>query len=205
MLWRSITILLMSAFLVGANADIYRTVSPDGSVVFTDKNVNGDAEKVKLKPVSVSKPATEVTLTPQDLQLPAKTTSSADGYYTSVKIMTPQDGDTLWNQPKTPVVVGVTPPLQPGDKVQLKMDGKVVRTNTTGSFELDYVERGIHTFEAQVLNAQGKVLRYSKTIKVYVQRTGLNNRAGKLNVTFIRPSGSYSLANLASLIAGVIK
>ncbi|MDF1797102.1 MAG: hypothetical protein P1U63_11260 [Coxiellaceae bacterium] len=205
MLWRSIAILLMSMFLVAGYADIYRTVAPDGSVVFTDKNIDGDAEKVKLKPVSVSKPASNPTLTPQDLQLQTKTTSSTDGYYTSVKIMTPQDGQTLWNQPKTPVVVGVTPPLQPGDKVQLKMDGKVVRTNDTGSFELDYVERGEHTFEAQVLNAQGKVLRYSKTIKVYVQRTGLNNRAGKQQFTLKRLELPVTLASVTKFIAGVLK
>ncbi len=202
---RSIICLLCIVLITTVNAEIYRTVAPDGSVVFTDKDVNGDAEKVKLKPVSISKPATTITLTPQDLQLNTKSTSSADGYYTSVKIMTPQDGDTLWNQPKTAVVVGVTPALQPGDKVQLKMDGKVVRTNTTGSFELDYIERGIHTFEAQVLNAQGKVLRYSKTIKVYVQRTGLNNRAGTQTVTFNRVNAPVSLASVVNLIAGVIK
>ncbi len=173
---RKLIMLLCSLMLVSAQADIYRTVSPDGSVVFSDQDVNDQSVKVKLKPVSVSKPASNVTLTPEDLQLKSPSTKPSEGYYTSVKVMAPQDGQTLWNEPKTAVVVGIQPALQPGDKVQLKMDGKVVRTNATGEFELEYIERGEHRLQAQVVNAEGKVLRFSKSIKIYVQRTNLNNR-----------------------------
>src|SRR5262245_1832375 len=109
-------------------ADIYKVVDANGNVTYTDKPTSNNAVPVtipkgntapatpqqkSLPDVTDTNTSTTVTTTNQDTKKP----------YTQFAISSPQDQDTLQNQPTLSVKLNVVPALQEGDVIQVYVDG----------------------------------------------------------------------------------
>ena len=81
--------------------------------------------------------------------------------YQSVRIVAPEPESTVHdNNGNLAVTVSVSPPLRAdaGDTLALLLDGKVAASGTMRHFELQGIDRGSHTLQAQVSAADGTVL-----------------------------------------------
>lgn len=181
---RWIALLLGLCVVSLAVADIYKTIGPDGSVIFSDKPVDQQSTEVKLKPVSVSTSKQNTPkLTPQMLK-PDENLPPVQK--PSINFIKPSDGETIWNQADIEVVTQVQPDLAKGDRVRLLVNNKAVQTNDTGKFELTYFERGTQYLRAEIIGNDGQVKASTKSITIYVHRTIIKYRIVPSSITGVK-------------------
>ena len=169
---RLITLLLtlsLSLCSTVASAEVYRWIDADGNVVY------GDDPPKKTGATRVELPT--LTVADSYKATPVKSTAQAEASeteYTSFKIASPANGDTLRaNDGAISVSVDLQPALKPGDVITLYLDGKQVGTGETMSFSLTEVARGEHTVFALVSNKQGEVVKNTEGAKFNVLRASL--------------------------------
>lgn len=155
------------AVTTSLQADIYKWTDSDGNVHFSDKQ-HQDAEIIKLPPIQVYSPQ------PQNEQ-PAQNSNQNPVRaieYSSIQFNQPVDQATIWsNQGNFPINLDIEPELAPNDTLQLLLDGEPIgKPQNSTSFQLTGVNRGSHTLQAQILNAQGEVLKSSETITIFLHR-----------------------------------
>lgn len=147
---------------------MYKKVDKDGKVVFTDKPIPGskavtiktDVNVVKTPKPTFRKPSTDK---PDDSE-------KKPFQYKMLAIDTPKDDEGIRaNDGNVNVVIAITPNLQEGHSVQLRLDG-----NDTGQpqkipyFSLSGVERGTHQLQAVVINdGSGDVVQSSDSISFH--------------------------------------
>lgn len=168
---RSCLIIALSMMLsVSAQATIYQTKSSDGSTVFSDTPLGAKSSAVQLKPLSVSNNANKpASLSPGLLDL--KTDATQTSKAVTVQIRHPQNGETLWNQPKIKVESDVAPALPEGAAIWLLVDGRRYASNESGQFVIENMDRGIHALRLEVISKAGKTQARSSAVKIYVHRT----------------------------------
>lgn len=143
---------------------IYRTRMPDGSFKLSDEPENDSSEAIKLHELPevgtvvprrpVAKPA------PQE---PAAPTFVAADY--SLAISAPSDGQTFVHPDAVPVSVSLSPALPEGYRVQLLHGGQPLE-----GMAVQMPSRGGHQLQAQVLDAEGKVVLSSEVVSFTVLR-----------------------------------
>lgn len=158
-----------------AAADIYKWTDADGHVVFSDQPHPG-AEKLPEKEVpTFNMPAVPAVNPPAESKKP---TPSAG--YSTVKIMQPKNNVAFWDTAgEVTVETEIKPPLHTdlGHKLVLTMDGKPVAQSSGGTtFQLSNVDRGTHTLDLKVENADGKVLTSSAPVTFTIHRASILNR-----------------------------
>lgn len=173
-MYKSIVICLCLLLSAIACADIYRTVTPDGSVSFSDQASNDQSKAIKLAPVSISKSKQTLKINPALLSNQNNDASKLDKQL--IRIGSPKSGETIWNQNKIDVRSYVDPALLPGQSIRLLVDGKRVTENQSGSFVLVYLNRGEQYLQVQLIDESGEVVTRSKTIKIYVHRTVVRDK-----------------------------
>lgn len=179
---RSISTALL-LFLLGvvvtmnSTAEVYKRVSPDGSVEFTDVPGSGKEEPVKLAPMSTFK-ATPTTPTRSPGSRPTPSSK-----YTLLKITSPAHNTSIRdNAGNLSINVSVSPALRAGHKLVLLIDGSAKAEGQSGQFKLTNIDRGTHTLQAKVIDAANKPLISSKTVTIHLQRFSvLRNRANTPN------------------------
>ena len=91
--------------------------------------------------------------------------------YEVLTISSPGSGATIRNPVEpVPIEVAIKPQLQPGDRLELMDNGKVLSGTS-----LVQPERGAHRLQARILNAEGKILIESDVIEIYIHRTTVGN------------------------------
>lgn len=149
-----------------AFAEIYRHRDANGNVVFTDQPPE-DAEAVELGPVNTVPGAPAAQKTPA----PATTPALA---YGRLEITGIRNDDVLRN-PDAPLLVRATPdvPLQSGHQLVYLRNGQVLDTRNSPVLIIDgpALERGSHTFTAEIRDAEGQVLIASEPLTLHVHRT----------------------------------
>lgn len=159
-------------------APVYRHVDANGNVVYSDEP--GQGSRIDLKPITVVDPA-EV----ESRSRPAESTTSPSAVdYDRFAITSPSNGETLptGQGGNVQVQLAIEPELQPGDRVQLRVDGEVSQSPMhTSVFALSQLERGEHQIQAELLDAQGRVRLSTPAITLYVQRASVNLPANPNN------------------------
>lgn len=165
---------LLAAF--AAQAQIYKKVLPDGTVVFTDEPMDG-AEPIKVQPLPTYRapPAkTKSESSPAERPAPEAGATKQPTTYKHFAIQAPSNDATVRdNSGAVPVTLGMEPALatEEGHTVSLLLDGKpVAAPGTATSFTLEAVDRGSHTLEAVLLDATGKTLRRSSPVVFHLMR-----------------------------------
>ena len=158
-----------------AAAAIYKWTDADGHVVFSDQPHPG-AKKLPEKEV----PTFNMPQAPA-VNTPAKTQKKAPSAgYSTVEILQPKNNVAFWDTAgEVTVEAELKPPLHKdlGHKMVLMMDGKPVAQSSGGTtFQLSNVDRGTHTLDLKVENADGKVLASSASVTFTIHRASILNR-----------------------------
>ena len=155
-------------------AAIYQSVDAAGNVTYSDAPHNKKTTEVTLPPSNAYRAPTPVsaTLPAETATAPATDNASPAEHkeYSRLEITRPDNEQTIQNQPTISVTVAVEPELQKGDTLRLLVDGTPVATQTDTSFSIAILDRGTHTLQAELVDAQGNNILQSKSIIIYVQR-----------------------------------
>lgn len=146
---------------------IYRSTDAQGNVVFTDKPPAAGVanEEIRLRQLNTA-PAPEV----QPPRRPDVDTQPQQR--PTVRIVAPEDQSVIpMGGGDFNVQASVAPPLAPGERLQLQIDGAVSGEPQGGtSWSLRNVFRGGHNLSIQRLDADGKVIAESDPVHVQVMR-----------------------------------
>lgn len=177
--WMGCLILMVAVPALAA--PIYRHVDADGNVVYSDEPKTG--ERVDLKPITVVDPGDAgASASSAPPSAPAPDTPAFE--YSRFEIVSPQNGQTLptGQAGNVQVRLVIEPPLQRGDRVQLRVDGEIRQSPLqTNVFALSQLERGEHRLQAELLDAQGQVRLATPPVTLYVQRASIHLPANPNN------------------------
>ena len=128
---------LLSAALSGQQ--VYRSVGPDGEVIFSDQGSTG-AEKIKVAPLPTYEAPPK-----RSTQANAPPRSQA---YTSFELVSPTDNQTLRDGGgQVSVTVSLQPPLRGTDSIDVIYDGRFIGPDKALSRVLGNIERGSHSVQ----------------------------------------------------------
>ena len=152
--------------LNGANAAAYKSVDKDGNVSYSD-SPGKSAEKLNLPPLPVINisPSPEIGLSPKQKKTQEQQT------YSQLIFEQPKNDETIRsNAGNILVKLLIEPELQENHTILLKSNGKDVAQSKLNTFTLQHLDRGTHTLQASIINADGKTLRSSETITLHLHR-----------------------------------
>ncbi len=150
--------LLNLSFLVHADTTtIYKVKHPDGSVSYSDQPMN-NAEQMTVRPVETI-PAFDVKNSPRlETQLQDQEDEPAS-YYTNLSILSPEPESAFYSgNGDIEVVVRSVPALKRQHLFQLSMDGQIIGSNQSGTFFIQGVDRGTHSLQARIVDANRTTL-----------------------------------------------
>jgi hypothetical protein len=141
-------------------------VDENGNLIFSDKPSDG-AEKIHVEDAQTISPpsAGRFEYTPSKKEEPQS--------YTEIAIVSPaNDTATRNNEGIVNVSVSLEPSLNSGsgDQLALYMDGAQVSIGSSPQFELNNVDRGLHTLKASVVDASGKTIISSSPVSFTILR-----------------------------------
>lgn len=168
-LFRFISLIFIASLVsVGAHAQdgstqVYRSVQPDGSVLFTDQAKDG-AETVRIKALPTVAPFENPVSGRTTPNTQSESSQSISSPYKSFSIVSPQN-DTAFHSGNGQVTVTllIDPPLRPRHQVAIFLDGKKVAEGPSSQFTIGNVDRGTHQLSAQIANSNGAVLDQKKS------------------------------------------
>jgi len=178
-----------------ANAGLYKGISSDGEVVYSDVPFRDSAE-FKAPPVSVlempdvildkvlSEGAAKAEREAADKVAEEKAESQkeeikrqAEYKYTAFSIVSPKNKESIWNNPDLAVSLHLTPSLNNVKKhtIWLLLDGEpLVKNRVSVSIPTGRLDRGEHKLQAQVRDSKGKLVIKTKAIVVYIHYSSAN-------------------------------
>lgn len=167
---RLFTMILLIAFSsVALSTTLYRWVDEEGRVHFSDQPRQGAEE------VTVRSPSTFETPKPPVRRKQEAPRQEEKFRYESLNIVQPTAEQTLWNiEGVLNVSVTLTPALRPGHKLRAHINGNTTDVGTGRSFKLNEVYRGEQNLSVSVVDAMGRELTRSPTVKFFVQQTSIN-------------------------------
>jgi hypothetical protein len=179
MRWIWIALLVMSS--AGAVAsEMWRWVDERGVVHFADKPHPG-AERVNIQPAQtfpapdLAQPAEPPRADPPPVRQPVRQPLFA---YTRFTIVSPAEGETLWNiGSELNVQLAIEPPLAPHHTLRLFLDGAEVEALPQGStqFTISEVYRGERRLRAAIADELGRELASTAPVVFFVQQASLLN------------------------------
>lgn len=164
---------------LNASAEIHSYVNANGERVFTDRppaaastttvqpqsvnRMQAGQRLIKLKPPADSLPAAETPATPR---------------YTRLQLLQPAADATLRNTGRSiELQVSSTPALLPGHSYQLWLDGAPFGSaSSRPAWTVNEVDRGTHSLQVHLLDAQGRSLLQTDSVQVHVHQTSLAAR-----------------------------
>jgi len=159
------------SLMAPADAEIYKRVLPDGSIVYSDEP-SPQAEVVELPPLQTI-PAAPLITPASETQQTIKAADKAFSYR-QLRITSPRNDQQIReNSGRVVVAVNVQPTLQvkAGHRLVLKLDGQVVAMSSGGQrFVLENVDRGTHQLVVEIQDRKGKPLKTSPPVIFHLFR-----------------------------------
>lgn len=159
-------VLLLCGLPLAGVAGVYKWVDPDGTVHYSDTPREG-AEEVQVAPPQTYTPGTLPAFTPRpEPPEPAPA-------YTRFELVSPADDSTVRdNTGAIGVNFAVEPALKLGEghRLVVLLDGQPRAPIRDTSLTLENVDRGTHTLQGQIVDAAGRVLISTPSIKVHLHR-----------------------------------
>ena len=167
------------------NAEMYKGVSADGEVVYSDVPFR-NSEEFRAPPVAVlempavildkvlsegegKKQANKVATEKEAKKAEIK--RQATFKYKEFRFVSPTNKQSIWNNPDVIVSLHLKPTLNnvKKHKIWLLLDGEVLVDNSVSAkIPTGRLERGEHKLQAQVRDSKGKLITKTKTIVVYI-------------------------------------
>ncbi|HJR71458.1 MAG TPA: DUF4124 domain-containing protein [Gammaproteobacteria bacterium] len=160
-----------------SSAPAWTWVDANGTVHFSDRPVPG-ARQIELASAQ-SFGGTVPTPTGASAAAPNPTAPA----YESIEIVSPSDQETLWNIGGTlNVVVQFQPPLQPGHRFDVAIDGQRRNLNTASPrTTVSDVFRGAHALQIVVIDTAGTEVMRSQPRSFFVQQTSIQSPTNPRN------------------------
>ncbi len=164
------TILVLAAastFIV--NAGLYKGLDTEGNVVYSDKPFE-NSEQMTPPPITVVD-APKVIAKEAVEEIDEKPPETR---YTHLSIKSPENNQTIWNEPALMVSLSLKPALdiEQGHRTWLIMDGKpLVKNSQSLTLPIGRADRGQHQLQAQVRNNKGKILKSSNSIQIHIKNS----------------------------------
>jgi Domain of unknown function (DUF4124) len=164
--------LMCFACAVAAAATVYKWVDENGVIHYSDQP-HENAEKVQLKSpqtYSAAKgpPTAPSTRTTQPPKAPAPT-------YQSCSISEPANDQVFMNTSSVNAGVTASPTIRPGDTAVVTLDGQRVPgvPAAGGQFTISPVDRGTHSLQVIIQDAQGNPVCQSPSVTFHVHQPSL--------------------------------
>lgn len=152
---------------------VYKVVGDDGQITFSDQPDHG-SETLLIAPVPTV-PALEPIATSGKNSNKDKQSSETLNAYKSLSILSPANGSAFYSgSGEVDVIVDVQPALITGDKVQVFLDGKLIKQGSQLQFKLQTVARGTHQLQVKLASSTGKVIK-TKQSGFTVHRPSIRN------------------------------
>lgn len=174
---RYFILLLSLAICFGAIAQdrVYKRVNPDGSVDYSDQPLE-DAEVMNVPEGSTF---TMPSASTGSLSSSNRSESSADtsANYESLEISSPKNDEAIRsNEGRVTALAKSDPTLQPGHSYRWTMDGRVLQQEISSPvLQMRSVDRGTHSMEVAIIDAEGKVVIASEKIEFHLLRASAGN------------------------------
>ncbi len=163
--------LVLLLFALPAVAQIYKYTDANGNTAYSNQPPNGtQAETVDLPPLNSVQTVAPAPAPPIPAQNQSEPQQNAAAYQLLALTDVP-DGDALRaNNGTFTVGVAIQPRLQPGQLLQLILDGKPYGQPTNvPRLQLVELDRGEHSLAVQVLQGPDSI-QQSQTVSLTVQR-----------------------------------
>jgi len=169
---RRVLALALLAFATGVSAQVYRWVAPDGTVQYSDQPQPGST------PVEVAPVQTIPAPPPPRRTTPPAKPRSTQPVYARFDVLSPAEQESVRaNDGNVTISLGLEPPLMPGNRVVLLLDGQPVGPpGTSLTVPLTNLDRGTHRLEASVLDGAGNALISAGPVTFHVLRVHLPPR-----------------------------
>lgn len=163
--WHLLLILSTTFIADLTEAEIFRSVQPDGTVVYSDQP-SGDAKAVDLPPLMIT-PATEAQNRGGQQQDKDKAVKR------KISISSPAANSIIPNglNPST-VVTQTSPALGKNDRIRILLDNRMVAYGNQNRYVLQRLPRGQHQLQAQWVDKEGKLLAQSPSVSIQVYWPG---------------------------------
>jgi len=146
-------------------AQVYKSVGKDGSVIFSDQPTDGAVE------VQVKELETVKSLETPPLPDAPKIQAQQQKIYADLKITSPENELAIRdNAGNLDVSVTIKPDLRSEHKLVLYLDGNTYSTGNSPVFKLQNVDRGTHQLRVAVVDADGHQLIDSKSVSFHMLR-----------------------------------
>jgi hypothetical protein len=148
---------------------IYKYTLSNGNIVYSDKPPPGDqAEEVTIEPLQSFSLPNAPRLNPSASR--AKPEAVA---YQEFKVTSPSDDQTIRdNGGNVGVSLSLTPGLRGGHSIDVMMDGQSIGSGSGTTVTLTEVDRGTHTLQATIRDADGKEIARSNSVTFHLKRGG---------------------------------
>lgn len=161
-------------------ADVYKSTTADGEVVFSDKPSEG-SERVRL-------PALTTYESPPVIRTPGSTpdqTADAVSPYKSFKVSKPKNDESIWdNEGIVTLSLSVEPALlkKSGHSIQYFLNGKPDGEPEMGhSHTYRDIERGTHTLSAAVVDTEGSIVISADPVTIHLHKASVLHPNNPLN------------------------
>jgi len=150
-------------FCAAPLAQVYKSIGPDGRVVYGDRPVE-DATRLDV-------PLTRPSSGPE---APSAVNASGAllGPYDAFEIASPEDNVTVRSDDReVPVSLLLSPPLQQGHQLQLQVNGVDIQggPGTDTQLRLSGLPLGSHRLQAQVVDDSGAVVARTAVVNVHIR------------------------------------
>ena len=152
-------------------ATVYKWVDENGVVHYSDQP-HPNAEKVQVQaPQTYS--AGQYNVSPP----PSPDASAPAAAYAGCAIVAPPDQQEFSNIEQLNIAVRIEPQLHGGDQIFITVDGAAVNGGAPvgNNFTLSPIDRGMHTIQALVRDANGQLMCQSPTVTINVHKASIAN------------------------------
>ncbi len=172
---QSAAVLLLAMTSTSVVGQIYKSVAPDGTVIYSDQAPDPNAQPMELPELTVvasSRRTPQVSPREPD-QSPAEP-SAVPPRYEEFRLVQPTADQTYWNTGYSLTVqASNAEPLAPGHRVRFVVDGEPRGESETFSILLTEIYRGEHSVKAEVVNDLGDVVASTQPVTFHMKQTSV--------------------------------
>lgn len=169
-------VLILSALIPSAFAEVYRWTDDKGVIHYTDKPPAKDAKPATLPALQTYKPAASAD-TPSSPSTPSASPDGEAAPVSGIRIASPQPEETI-RDPEGKISIVVATELQPGQGLVYYLDGKAQNAEPTPStgYLVTGAERGEHQVAAAIVSAEGRELARSAPVTLFMMPSVIRKR-----------------------------
>lgn len=166
-------VLLLAVSGAAFAGTMYKWVDRDGTLHYSSQPVPGATEVHidSAPPVG----ATETNAARAVADAPAAGAPAQPFRYTSCAVTKPANDETLPNAYTASTAWRIDPPLRPGDRVTVALDGKLLAgvDPTATSYTIAQIDRGTHSLMVSILDPDGRGVCQSSAVTFHVRQPSL--------------------------------